>query len=149
MATDRIEREIIVEAPQQRVWAVLTEAEHISNWFGDSTEIDLQPGGKIVFGWTEYGPHHARVEKVEPPGFFSYRWARAAGTQPAAGNSTLVEFTLTPAGQSTRLRVVETGFASLDVSEQEKGNAVRENTEGWISELGELADYAKRLPGGS
>lgn len=86
------------------------------------------------------------MEKVEPPGFFSYRWARAAGTEPAAGNSTLVEFTLSPAGDSTRLRVVETGFASLDQSEQEKDNAVRENTEGWISELGELQDYAKRLP---
>jgi uncharacterized protein YndB with AHSA1/START domain len=73
MTADRIEREITIDAPQQRVWDVLTEAEHISNWFGDSTEIDLRPGGKIVFGWTEYGPHHARVEKVEAPGFFSYR----------------------------------------------------------------------------
>jgi uncharacterized protein YndB with AHSA1/START domain len=146
MTTDRIEREIVIDAPQQRVWAVLTEAEHISNWFGDSTEIDLQPGGTIVFGWAEHGRHHAVVEKVEPPGFFSYRWARAAGTEPAAGNSTLVEFTLSPAGQSTRLRVVETGFASLDQTEQERDNAVRENTEGWISELGELQDYARRLP---
>jgi uncharacterized protein YndB with AHSA1/START domain len=145
MATDRIEREIIIEAPQQRVWAVLTEAGHISNWFGDFTEIDLRPGGKIVFGWTEHGRHLALVEKVEPPGFFSYRWARAAGTEPVAGNSTLVEFTLTAAGDGTRLRVVETGFASLDASEQEKDTAVKENTEGWLSELGELQDYAERL----
>jgi hypothetical protein len=56
-----------------------------------------------------------------------------------------VEFTLSPAGDATTLRVVETGFAALDASEAEKDNAVKENTEGWISELGELQDYAKRL----
>jgi uncharacterized protein YndB with AHSA1/START domain len=145
MATDRIEREIVINASQNRVWAVLTEADHVTGWFGDLAEVDLRPGGKMVFGWKESGNHHARVERVEPQGFFSYRWARATGVEPVAGNSTLVEFTLTPDGPRTRLRVVETGFASLDVSEQEKGNAVRENTEGWISELGELQDYAKRL----
>jgi uncharacterized protein YndB with AHSA1/START domain len=100
----------------------------------------------MVFGWKEHGNHHALVERVEPPGFFSYRWARAVGAEPAAGNSTLVEFTLTPDGPDTRLRVVETGFATLDASEEEKGTAVKENTEGWISELGELRQYAERLP---
>lgn len=146
MATDRIEREIIINAPQDRVWAVLTEADHVAQWFGDSAEVDLRPGGKMVFGWKEHGNHHALVERVEPPGFLSYRWARAAGAEPVAGHSTLVEFTLTPDGPRTRLRVVETGFTSLDASEDEKGTAVKENTEGWIAELGELQEYAERLP---
>src|SRR5437879_6303043 len=123
MATDRIEREILINAPQDRVWAVLTVADHVAHWFGDSAEVDLRPGGKMVFGWTEHGNHHAVVERVEPPGFFSYRWGHGAEVEPAAGNSTLVEFTLTPAGSGTMLRVVETGFASLDVSDEEKGTA--------------------------
>jgi uncharacterized protein YndB with AHSA1/START domain len=146
MATDRIEREIIINAPQDRVWAVLTEADHVARWFGDSAEVDLRPGGKMIFGWKEHGNHHARVEKVEPPGFFSYRWARPVGTEPAPGNSTLVEFTLIPEGSATRLRVVETGFSSLDGSEEEQGTAAKQNTEGWTSELGELQEYAERLP---
>jgi uncharacterized protein YndB with AHSA1/START domain len=146
MATDRVEREIIINAPQERVWAVLTEADHVARWFGDSAEVDLRPGGKMIFGWKEHGNHHARVERVEPPGFFSYRWARSAGIEPAPGNSTLVEFTLIPEGSATRLRVVETGFASLDGSEEDRGTAVKQNTEGWISELGELQEYAERLP---
>jgi uncharacterized protein YndB with AHSA1/START domain len=144
MTTDRIEHEIIINAPQDRVWAVLTEADHVAQWFGDSAEVDLRPGGKMVFGWKEHGNHLALVESVEPPGFFSYRWARATGEEPVAGNSTLVEFTLTPDGPGTRLRVVETGFASLDAGEDEKATAVNENTEGWISELGELQEYAER-----
>jgi uncharacterized protein YndB with AHSA1/START domain len=146
MTTDRIEREIFINAPQNAVWAALTESGHVARWFGDSAEVDLQPGGKMVFGWTEYGNHHAVVERVEPPSFFSYRWGHGAEVMPTAGNSTLVEFTLTPAESGTTLRVVETGFASLDGSDQERATAVTENTEGWASELAELQQYAERLP---
>jgi uncharacterized protein YndB with AHSA1/START domain len=146
MTTDRIEREIFINARQNAVWAALTEPGHVARWFGDSAEVDLQPGGKMVFGWTEYGNHHAVVERVEPPSFFSYRWGHGAEVMPTAGNSTLVEFTLTPAEPGTTLRVVETGFAGLDGSDQERATAVRENTEGWVSELAELQQYAERLP---
>jgi uncharacterized protein YndB with AHSA1/START domain len=86
------------------------------------------------------------VERVEPPAFFSYRWGHGAEVRPVAGNSTLVEFTLTPAGSGTMLRVVETGFASLDGGDEEQATAVSENTEGWASELAELQRYAERLP---
>jgi uncharacterized protein YndB with AHSA1/START domain len=146
MAAGKIEREIIVEASQERVWAVLTEAGHVTKWFGDSAQMDLRPGGQAAFGWTEYdGTHYAVIERVEPPGFFSYRWARPAGEPVTPGNSTLVEFTLTAAGGGrTRLRVVETGFTGLDVSEEERGTAVKENIEGWLTELGELKDYAEQ-----
>jgi uncharacterized protein YndB with AHSA1/START domain len=148
MATDQIEREIIIAAPQERVWAVLTQPEHVASWFGDSAEIDLRPGGKIAFGWSQYSDavHRATVERVEPHGFFSYRWARPAGEDVTPGNSTLVEFTLTPAEPgSTRLRVVESGFTSLDASEAERATAAEENTKGWRDELGELKDYAERI----
>jgi uncharacterized protein YndB with AHSA1/START domain len=147
MTADRIEREIIVEAAQERVWAVLTEAGHVTKWFGDSAQMDLRPGGQAAFGWTEYdGTHYAVIERVEPPGFFSYRLARPAGEPVTPGNSTLVEFTLTAAGPgSTRLRIVETGFTGLDISDEEQGTAVKENIEGWRAELGELKEYAEQL----
>jgi len=144
MLTDRIEREIVISAPPQRVWQVLTEAEHISGWFGDATEIDLRPGGAIVFTWSKHGSHHGVVERAEPPRLFSFRWARPAGEPVTEGNSTLVEFTLSPDGAGTRLRMVETGFAGLQVSDEDKAVAVKENTEGWIDELGELREYAER-----
>ena len=31
---DRIEREITIAAPIERVWAVITEPEHVGKWFG-------------------------------------------------------------------------------------------------------------------
>ena len=144
MPTDRIEREIIIGAPQDRVWAALTEPGHLSRWFGDSAELDLTPGGTAAFGWSEYeATHHAVIELVEPPGFLSYRWARPAGAAVSSGNSTVVAFTLTEARPgSTRLTVVETGFASLGADQD---TAVRENIEGWRRELSELKAYAEML----
>jgi uncharacterized protein YndB with AHSA1/START domain len=144
MLQDLIEREVLIEASRERVWAVLTDPKHIAGWFGDKAEMDPRPGGRAAFGWSEHGTFRAVVQRAEPPGFLSYRWARDVDTEPAEGNSTLVEFSLTEIFAGTLLRVVETGFASLHASEAEQDKAVQENTEGWQSELAELKEYAER-----
>jgi uncharacterized protein YndB with AHSA1/START domain len=144
MPHDFIEREVLIEASRERVWAVLTEPHHVAGWFGDTAELDLRPGGKAAFGWSEHGTHRAVIDRLDPPSFLSYRWARDTDTDPGAGTATLVEFTLTEVFAGTLLRVVETGFASLDVSEAEQDKAVEQNTEGWMSELAELKEYAER-----
>ena len=142
MVPDRIEREIVIAAPVERVWSVVTEAEHIGRWFGDAgAQIDLRPGGMFRCSWAEHGTVHGVVERVDAPRFFSYRWARPLGADVKPGNSTLVEFTLTPEGNETRLRVVESGFRTLDLSDQERDKYATENTAGWKSELAELAGY--------
>jgi len=144
MAQDWIEREVLIDASRERVWAVLTEAGHVARWFGNTAELDLRPGGKAAFGWTEDGVFQAVVEHVDPPSVFSYRWAREAGSEPGTGTSTLVEFTLTEVPAGTLLRVVETGFASLAVSAADQATAAEENTQGWTDELAELKQYAER-----
>lgn len=145
MTTDRIEQETFIDAPVERVWAVLTEPAHVTGWFGDTAEIDLRPGGNVVFGWKEHGRVQAVVETVEPPRSFSYRWASAFDTPPGAGSSTLVEFTLTPDGAGTRLRVVETGFTTLAIPAAEQQKRYEDNTNGWAEEIGELKVYAEKL----
>jgi len=144
MSQDLIEREILIEASRERVWAVLTQAKHVAGWFGDSAEIDLRPGGKAAFGWTQYGTHRAVIERVDEPNLLSYRWARDTDVEPAEGASTLVEFTLTEVFAGTLLRVVDTGFASLHGTPAEQDKALQDNTEGWTSELAELKEYAER-----
>ncbi|HEU0023774.1 MAG TPA: SRPBCC family protein [Thermoleophilaceae bacterium] len=150
MIPDSIERETLVAAPVDRVWALLTEAEHIGAWFGDAgAEIDLRPGGRLVMRWTEHGEAEARIERVEPGRLFSYRWwspfKGPDDEELTEGNSTLVEFTLTPEGEGTRLRVVESGFSALDGSPEQRADHHGDNTEGWRIELAELADYARRV----
>jgi uncharacterized protein YndB with AHSA1/START domain len=140
---ERIEREIVIEAAIDVVWAVLTEPEHVAGWFSHSAEIDLRPGGDATFDWPEHGPALAWVERVEPPRFFAFRWVRAVGQEQRRDNSTLVEFTLAQEGDRTRLRVVESGFRDLDWSEDAKATYADENTRGWQLELGELRDYVR------
>ena len=80
MVPDQIEREITIEAPVDRVWDVITQAEHIGQWFGDAgAEIDLRPGGRLTCSWKEHGTVNAIVEQVDRPRAFSYRWARPLG----------------------------------------------------------------------
>ncbi len=147
MVEDRIEREVVVAAPRERVWEIITQAEHVGKWFGESAEVDLRPGGTIVLRWEKHGTVYGTIEKIEEPHFFSYRWNPGIfGEKPSTESSTLVEFTLTPQGRQTRLRVVETGFSRLPRDESERAEQFKDNTEGWAHELGELQQYVEQLP---
>jgi uncharacterized protein YndB with AHSA1/START domain len=147
--TDHIERETVINAPVERVWALITEAEHLGRWFGDAgAEIDLRPGGALVVRWAEHGTSRARVVAVEPHTRFSYRWAPfkdPGGEEPIEGNSTLVEFTLQPDGDGTRLRVIESGFAALATSDAQRAKNAAGNTRGWELETDELREYAAKV----
>ena len=142
----QIERDIQIDAPAERVWSLITEAEHIGRWFADSgAEIDLRPGGAMTMTWQKHGTVRAVVERVEPPHLFAYRWARPMGAVPAEGNSTLVEFILAAEGGRTRLRVVESGFRGLSIPEQEQTEYAEGNVRGWKSELDEMLAYVARV----
>jgi uncharacterized protein YndB with AHSA1/START domain len=141
--TDRIERDVVVAVPPERLWEVLTRPEHIREWFMDS-EVDLRPGGAIVLTSEEFGKIHAVVEKVDPPRTFSYRWARHPDVPVAEGTATLVEFTLTPEGDSTRLRVVETGFASTDAVKVDQERHAQANRQGWLEVLDAIRRHAEQ-----
>ena len=147
MIPERIEREIVIEAPIDVVWAVLTEPEHVAGWFSHAAEIDLRPGGDAIFTWREHGSALAWVERVEPPRFFAFRWVRPVGQEQRKDSSTLVEFTLADEGDRTRLRVVESGFRELDWSEDAKARYADENTQGWQLELDELREYVSKHVG--
>ena len=147
--TDRIETDVLIAAPLQRVWDLITSAEHLGSWFGNAgAEIDLRPGGALSLSWTEFGTFHGRVEAVEPPHRVAYRWLSRKDTrvEPTPDNSTLVEFTLAAEGEGTRVAVVESGFDGLDVDPAERAEALASHTTGWDKELGELADHAVGSP---
>ena len=145
----QIERETMISAPVERVWAVLTEGEHVGRWFSDAgAEIDLRPGGEITMRWAEYGVGRARIVDVDPPRRFSYRWAAIRehwGEEPDDRNSTLVEFTLAEETDGTRLKVVESGFDALDGTDEQRRRSLEENTGGWEQQLGNIRDYVARV----
>lgn len=136
----RIEREVLIEAPAGVVWRTITEPDQISQWFADRVDLVAEPGahGYMQFG-DQGGP--VVVETVEAPTRFSFRWNHPRDEEPAAGNSMLVEFTLTPLGaERTLLRVVETGHELLTWPDAEKQRYADEHGGGWAGYLDRLAN---------
>lgn len=144
MSTDTIQREISIIAPIDRVWALVTEAEHLGTWFGDSgADIDLRPGGALEVRWDGHGLSGV-VQAVEPTSLFSFRWRQVDvpdGTELTAANSTLVEFALVAEGDTTRVQVTESGFDALDLPQDQRTGLHAGHTEGWERETAELATY--------
>jgi uncharacterized protein YndB with AHSA1/START domain len=141
-----IERDILIEAPVDVVWRAVTEPSQISSWFSDAAEVDLRAGGEGTLTWTDRATNKPAtacitVQTIEPPHTFAFRWAYAEGVQPREGNSLLVEFTLTPEGENTRLRVIESGLQEMDWAEEQKATYADEHTQGWISHLSDLDAY--------
>ncbi|MFE9745359.1 SRPBCC domain-containing protein [Saccharothrix saharensis] len=132
MSEDRIERDTLIEAPLERVWSLVATP---GFWVADEASVAgtvATEGASLIAKNPNLGEVAVRVEKVEPPTYVAYRWASAfPGEGLREDNSTLVEFTLTTEDGKTRLRVVESGFATLSTTEELRENAVRFNTEGW------------------
>jgi uncharacterized protein YndB with AHSA1/START domain len=139
---DTISAEIAIDAPPEVVWRIVTEPRHMAGWFSDEAEVDLRPGGAMLLTWHGHGSYRARVETVDPPHAFAFRWLRREENDPVPGTSTLVEITLVPSGAGTTLRVVESGFDELAWPEDERARYSAENARGWVVELDELGAYA-------
>jgi uncharacterized protein YndB with AHSA1/START domain len=136
---DSIEREIVIAAPPERVYAIITHPEHLGSWFGDAgAERD---GDTIKMRWAEHGEAELRVVKEQPPHTFAYRWdANDAGV-----GDTLVEFTLTAEDGGTRLKVVESGWTKLNTNPERQDELREGNVRGWKHELGDLERYAQTV----
>lgn len=139
---DRIERQVVVPAPIERVWRAITSADELARWFGDIAEIDLTVGGSARFGWSDHGrTFEAVIEAVEPPARLAFRWAVLPDTAVDESPSTLVEYTLETVEDGTRVRVLETGFA--DLPDEIHREHLDENTAGWKAELTDLLGYLR------
>jgi len=148
MSEDRIERETLIAASLERVWSLVAQP---GFWVADKASLPgtvAKEGESMMARNAEHGDFPVRVEKVEPPTYLAYRWASAfPGEELREDNSTLVEFTLTPEGDRTRLRVVESGFAALAGAEELRGQALKNNTDGWPLELDALKTRAEQSSG--
>lgn len=144
---EQIEHEVVVSASPEKVWEILTQAEHIREWFAfDGATIDLRPGGELMMRWKEHGTFYSRIERVEPPYRFAYRGSLLPDDHRIdKGHSTLVEFTITSEGEGSRLRVVESGFRDLAISPEEQDEYVAGNIQGWSGGFAALQDYVERL----
>ncbi|GAB08518.1 hypothetical protein GOARA_012_00680 [Gordonia araii NBRC 100433] len=135
---DRIEREIEIAAPAERVWAFVSQP----GWFiyeskSDGLQVDHDADLAVVHH-PEHGRFLFRTLTLDEPAYAAFRWY--IEPDPAA-SSTLVEFWITPSDTGVTLKVVESGFASLDEPEVNRRSRFDDHNEGWRQELGLARDH--------
>lgn len=132
---DRIEQQITINAPLDRVWNLVSEP----GWWVPTKvvpPIDHTPGHQIVRESERWGRFAVEVVRVEPQTYAAFRWAsQAPGADLADDNTTLVEFSVVPTGDAVRVTVTESGFSRLNISESAREDAWKSNTGGWNEEI--------------
>lgn len=139
---DRIEERITIRATQDKVWQLVTRP----GWWlpGSDAEPARGPGRLAVRYGGDDRPYVIDVIRLEPQGYAAFRWASAfAGTEPAPGKATLVEFYVRPVGEEVGVTVVESGFTSLDLPEALRDDEWKGNQGGWQYELAGLRTLAE------
>jgi len=156
VATDSVEREILIAAGPEVVWRVITEPEQISRWFSDEAHIDARPGADGTLTWRPGGRGGARqvdlivpirVVDAEPFRRFSFRWNHTEGVEPDRRNSALVEFSLLEEADGTRLRVLESSIDAVTNDEESNTRYREDHARGWERHLGEMRDYVASTRG--
>jgi uncharacterized protein YndB with AHSA1/START domain len=146
-SSDRIEEQVVLDAPRARVWRALTNAEELGAWFGASfAGATIAPGARVTGRITNPGYEHVVldliIEEMVPEHRFAWRWhphAIERGVDYSAEPRTLVAFTLEDApGGGTLLRVVESGFDGIPAAR--RATAFAGNSGGWRAQM------QKRLP---
>jgi uncharacterized protein YndB with AHSA1/START domain len=145
-STDRIEKQVTLDAPRSRVWRALTDVAQFNAWFGASLTGRFVPGAEVSGKLTIRNYEHLTltiwIETMEPERFFSFRWhpyAVEEGVDYAAEPTTLVSFTLEEAAGGTRLTIVESGFDAIPESRRAK--AFTMNSNGWAGQAENLRKF--------
>lgn len=145
-STDRIEKQVLLEAPRARVWRALTDVSQFNEWFGVSLTAPFAPGaevsGRIRIRNYDHVTMTIWIEKMEAERFFSFRWhpyAIEADVDYSAEPTTLVTFTLEDAPGGTRLTIVESGFDAIPASRREA--AFRMNEKGWAGQAENIRKF--------
>ena len=106
-----VRRSLVLHVSRKRLWEALTRPVRLAAWFGaDVVELELRPGGRIVFAGPDGSIRRGLVQAVDPPQRFAFRWLPiAVGPDGASAPfpRATVEFVLDETDDGTRLTVTE------------------------------------------
>lgn len=125
------------KASQQRVFDVLTQADHLNRWFTKDARVDLQVGGKISNADGDTG----KFLKVAVPRELVFTY-----THEKLGVETEVDISLGSGGSMgwTRMRIVQKGLDPKSVSEEaydwmaSRWNWMADNLKRYIEKRGKV-----------
>ena len=150
-STDRIEKTVILHAPQARVWRAIADAEEFGTWFRVRLESAFAEGatvrGRITYPGYEHLKWEATVQKIEPERLFSFTWPQSKSLDsPDYTNAptTLVEFRLEKTLTGTLLTLTESGFDKLPPDW--RLDAFRRNDGGWTEQMKNIEKHVAAKP---
>jgi uncharacterized protein YndB with AHSA1/START domain len=128
---------------------VLSNPEHIRDWWSAETDFEPVAGTTSRFTWTDRNTGRAEstpftVVEVDPPRRFSFRWTHE-DVVAVQGNSLLVTFVLVPSGEGTTVRFSETGYRERGWEAAVLQAQYNQHRQGWDFYLPRLAEAANRL----
>jgi uncharacterized protein YndB with AHSA1/START domain len=152
MTSDRITRDIVINASPETVYDVVSRPEHMVEWFTDEADFEPIPDGRGVLIWRDKATNQATTVEVtvvsaDRPHLFAFHWVspeRQRAT-PAATEPVLVEFRITADANGTRLVVSESGLDAVDWDDTAKAAYAANHTSGWGTFLARLRAYAEGL----
>jgi uncharacterized protein YndB with AHSA1/START domain len=157
MNSDRIEKEVVLHAPLDRVWKAISDADQFGQWFGVRFDGPFVAGASVTGVITPttvdedvaraQEPHAGKADTwqivaVEPQRRLAFRWhpyAVESGTDYSQEPTTLVEFTLAETSDGVLLRIVESGFDAIPA--ERRVTAFESNSEGWEAQTQLVRKY--------
>lgn len=146
--TDRIEKSVSINAPIERVWSAISEAEQFAAWFGlDAAGARFEAGSPAEMKLSsppEYAgmPFTIDVVSVEAGRYLAFRWHPYAvdqGVDYSLEPTTLVEFLLEREGAGTLLTLTESGFNAIPAHRRAKAFEMDEH--GWGVQVQRVKEY--------
>ena len=143
MQTDPVIKEVILNAPIEKVWGAITDKEEMKGWYFTIEEFKAQPG----FPFKMYGekkgikfPISCIIREVQPMEKLSYTWSY--DDFPA---ETLVTFELREQDGQTILRLTHQGLETIP---EHPDASVQNHIDGWEFIIGtSLKQYVENESG--
>jgi uncharacterized protein YndB with AHSA1/START domain len=157
MTSDRIEKEVVLRAPLERVWRAISDADEFGQWFGVRFDGPFVEGSSVTGVITPttvdeevacmQEPHAGQADTwqivaIEPKRRLAFRWHPYAVESDADYTqepTTLVEFTLAETEDGVLLRIVESGFDKIPA--ERRASAFEANSGGWAKQTELVRKY--------
>ncbi len=143
---DSIVRSVEVKTAPARVWRAISDHREFGEWFKVALDQPFALGqpstGHITYPGYEHLVWTAEIVGLEPERRFAYRWPHMDAEHRVHADDwawTLVEFTLEPLGEGTRVTVTESGFDALPDAARQR--SFESNSQGWTEQMDNIRTH--------